>query len=76
MEGFLRYEFGGLYLEGLIHEGTYFWNFTVLVCCDTVRTKSAFGTFFERFLGKFNQTSVSYYMQSSVKNNIYYKLDL
>ena len=29
-EGFLRYEFGGLYLEGLIHGGAYFWNFTVL----------------------------------------------
>ena len=28
-EGFLRYEFGGLYLEGLIHGGTYFQNFTV-----------------------------------------------
>ena len=28
-EGFLRYEFGGLYLEGLIHGGTYFRNFTV-----------------------------------------------
>ena len=30
MEGFLRYEFrGGLYLEGLIHGGAYFRNFTV-----------------------------------------------
>ena len=28
-EGFLRYRFGGLYLEGLIHGGTYFRNFTV-----------------------------------------------
>ena len=28
-EGFLRYEFGGLYLEGLIHGRAYFWNFTV-----------------------------------------------
>ena len=28
-EGFLRYDFGGLYLEGLIHGGAYFWNFTV-----------------------------------------------
>ena len=28
-EGFLRYRFGGLYLEGLIHGGAYFWNFTV-----------------------------------------------
>ena len=29
-EGFLRYRFGGLYLEGLIHGGAYFWNFTVI----------------------------------------------
>ena len=29
MEGFLRYRLGGLYLEGLIHGGTYFRNFTV-----------------------------------------------
>ena len=29
MECFLRYEFGGLYLERLIHGGAYFWNFTV-----------------------------------------------
>ena len=29
-EGFLRHEFGGLYLEGLIHGGAYFRNFTVL----------------------------------------------
>ena len=29
-EGFLRYDFGGLYLEGLIHGGAYFRNFTVL----------------------------------------------
>jgi len=28
-EGFLRYEFGGLYLEGFIHGGAYFRNFTV-----------------------------------------------
>ena len=28
-EGFLRYDFGGLYLEGLIHGGAYFRNFTV-----------------------------------------------
>ena len=28
-EGILRYEFGGLYLEGLIHVGAYFRNFTV-----------------------------------------------
>ena len=31
MEGFLCYEFwGGSYLEGLIHGGDHFWNFTVL----------------------------------------------
>ena len=35
MEGFLRYQFGGLifggglFLEGLINGGAYFWNFTV-----------------------------------------------
>ena len=29
MEDFLRYEFGALYFEGLIHEGAYFRNFTV-----------------------------------------------
>ena len=29
MEGFLRYRFGGLYLEGLIHGGAFFRNFTV-----------------------------------------------
>ena len=29
MEGFLRYEFEGLYLEGLIQGGAYFRNFTV-----------------------------------------------
>ena len=28
-EGFLRYRFGSLYLEGLIHGRAYFWNFTV-----------------------------------------------
>ena len=28
-EGFLRYQFGGLYLKGLIHGGAYFRNFTV-----------------------------------------------
>ena len=28
-EGSLRYRFGGLYLEGLIHGGAYFRNFTV-----------------------------------------------
>ena len=29
MEGFLRYRFGGLYLEELMHGGAYFRNFTV-----------------------------------------------
>ena len=29
MEGFFRYEFGGFYLQGLIHGGAYFRNFTV-----------------------------------------------
>ena len=31
-ERFFLYEFGGLiiYLEGLIHGGAYFWNFTVV----------------------------------------------
>ena len=29
-EEFLRYRFGGLYLEGLIHRGVYFRNFTVV----------------------------------------------
>ena len=29
-EGFLRYKFGGLYLEGLVHGGAYFRNFTVV----------------------------------------------
>ena len=33
-EGFLRYEFGGLYLEGLIHGRAYFRNFTVLFSFD------------------------------------------
>ena len=28
-EGFLHYAFGGLYLEGLIHDGAYFRNFMV-----------------------------------------------
>ena len=29
MESFCVMSLGGLYLEGLIHEGAYFWNFTV-----------------------------------------------
>ena len=32
-EGFLRYQLGGLYLDGLIHGRTYFQNFTVF-CSD------------------------------------------
>ena len=32
-EGFLCYWFGGLYLEGLIHGGAYFRNFTVFCLC-------------------------------------------
>ena len=35
-EGFLRYEFGGLYLEGLIHGGAYLRKFTV--CLITVNS--------------------------------------
>ena len=30
-EGFLRYELGGFYLEGLIHGVAYFRNFTVFL---------------------------------------------
>ena len=30
-EGFLRYRSGGLYLEGVIHGGAYFRNFTVVM---------------------------------------------
>ena len=33
-EGFLRYEFGGLIFEGVIHGGAYFRNFTVLSSRD------------------------------------------
>ena len=29
-KGFFRYDFGGLYLEGLMHGGAYFRNFTAL----------------------------------------------
>ena len=29
--GFFHYQFGGLYLKGLIHGGAYFRNFTVLI---------------------------------------------
>ena len=36
LEGFLRYRFGGLYLEGLIHAGAYLRNFTVFPIIDTV----------------------------------------
>ena len=33
-EGFLRYRSGGLYLEGVIHGGAYFRNFTVAMYLD------------------------------------------
>ena len=37
-EGVLRYEFGGLiYLEGLIHGGAYFRNFTVSSCILVIK---------------------------------------
>ena len=36
---------GGLYLEGLIHRGAYFWNFTVRYVVDSVYyTFITFGT--------------------------------
>ena len=38
-EGFLRYRFGELYLEGIIHGGAYFRNFTVSrrkMTCDEI----------------------------------------
>ena len=38
-EGFLRYDFGGLYLEGLIHGGAYFRNFTVSLVSELVTTR-------------------------------------
>ena len=34
MEGFLHYDLGGLYLEGLIHGGAYFQNFMVIPLCS------------------------------------------
>ena len=34
MEGFLCYRFGGLFLEGHIHGGAYFRNFTVIWYVD------------------------------------------
>ena len=39
-EGFLRYEFRGLYLQGLIHGGVYFRNFTVCYYIDCSRKKT------------------------------------
>ena len=39
-EGFLRYRFGGLYLEGLIHGGAYFRNFTVLGLAEKIEGQS------------------------------------
>ena len=32
MEGFLHYDYGELILEGLVHGGAYFRNFTVTYC--------------------------------------------
>ena len=42
--GFLRYEFGGrgIYLEGPIHEGAYFRNFTALQLCVRYNTVCIF----------------------------------
>ena len=37
-EHFLRYRFGGLYLEGLIHGGGYFRNFTVISKLEKVNS--------------------------------------
>ena len=38
-EGVLRHEFGGLHLEGLIHGGAYFWNFTVYHMSDVAEMR-------------------------------------
>ena len=40
-EGFLRYRFGGLYLEGLVHGGAYFRIFTVLASVFDVLSRLA-----------------------------------
>ena len=47
-EGFLRYDFGGLYLEGLIHGGAYFRNFTIPLQPDVFEqlTSTGSGLFF------------------------------
>ena len=37
MEGFLRYRFGGIYLEGLLHGQAYFPNFTVCFPSPSIR---------------------------------------
>ena len=42
MEGFLRYEFGGLYLEVLMHGGAYFRNFMVYSTVGTQSKEPAF----------------------------------
>ena len=39
-EGFLRYDLGGLYLEGLVHGGAYFRNFTINHIIRTTAMKS------------------------------------
>ena len=39
-EGFLRYDLGGLYLEGLVHGGAYFRNFTINHIIRTTEMKS------------------------------------
>jgi len=44
MEGFLNYDFGGLYLEGFIHEGAYCRNFMVsLQCTCRLKIQHCFG---------------------------------
>ena len=40
-EGFLRYRFGGLYLEGLVRGGAHFRNFTVLASVFDVLSRLA-----------------------------------
>ena len=45
MEDFLRYRFGDLYLEGLIHGGAYFRNFKYAGGCGEEETKKCLGCF-------------------------------
>ena len=47
--GLLRYEFGGLYLEGLIHGGAYFRNFTVIPHHSQLRRKDKMAAFKTQF---------------------------